>query len=246
MNLSNEIIQINIDKDIPIPIYHQLQEGIKILILNGELKSNERIPSENNFSSQFDISPMTVRQALTGLVEEGFIYRERGRGTYVSPQYKKHPDLTGFSEDMRSRGFEPSSQILEFGREQAASETAGALAIPPGEIVTKIKRIRLADGRSVGIHVTHVRGDVNISREELECADSLYRLFGEKNIRLIGGTDEIQAISADEELSELLDVEIGDPLLHLTRITEDETGKPIEHVLAIYRSDFYRYITHLK
>jgi GntR family transcriptional regulator len=246
VNSSNILTQINIDKNSPVPIYHQLREGIKALIIKGKLKPNDRVPSENGFSDLFAISPMTVRQALSGLVEDGFVYRERGRGTFVSPHYKKHPDLTSFSEDMLSRGFKPSSQILEFERVQPSNMVADALQIHPSELVIRIRRIRLANGRPVGIHTTHIRGNIDISRKELERTDSLYRLFGEKNIRLVGGLDELQAISANEELSNLLDIATGEPLLRLNRITEDETGKPIEYVQAIYRADFYRYTTYLK
>jgi GntR family transcriptional regulator len=246
MTGSNEALQIEIDKSSPVPIYHQLQEGIKSLILQRELRPNDRIPSENEFSRQFDISPMTVRQALNGLVNEGFVYRERGRGTFVSPKYMKHPVLTGFSEDMRSRGFEPSSRIIEFAPEPASKATAGNLKIQPGDTVLRIKRLRLVNGRAVGIHTAYLRRDIDITREELEQTGSLYRLFENKNIRLMGGLDEIQAILADDQLSVLLNVDVGRALLQLTRITEDATGSPVEHVVAIYRADFYRYTARLK
>ena len=85
MTQSIDLLPIEIDKNVPIPIYHQLQEGIKRLILNVELQPYDRIPSENDFSKQFEISPMTARQALNVLANDGYVYRQRGLGTYVAP-----------------------------------------------------------------------------------------------------------------------------------------------------------------
>lgn len=132
-------LNIKVDKNSPVPIFHQIQESIKPLILQGELKPDDRVPSENYLSEQLGITPMTVRRAFKGLVSEGFIYRERGRGTFVSPKYKKQPELKGFSEDISLRGFEPSSQILEFKQEPALNGVAADMEIQPGENVTLIK-----------------------------------------------------------------------------------------------------------
>lgn len=67
-----------IDKQSPIPIYHQLEEYIKQLIENGKLKPDEAIPSEREYSEQYQISRMTVRQALNNLVNDGYLYRQKG------------------------------------------------------------------------------------------------------------------------------------------------------------------------
>lgn len=73
-----------IDKSSPLPIYYQIEEQLKKQIENGELKPNDSLPSEREFAERFEISRMTVRQAINNLVNDGYLYRQKGRGTFVS------------------------------------------------------------------------------------------------------------------------------------------------------------------
>ena len=243
-----ERLPITIDKNTPVPIYHQLQEAIKSLIQQGDLKADERIPSENDFSRQLDISPMTVRQALNGLVQEGFIYRRRGLGTFVAPRPVKHSldRLVSFTEEVNAHGFKPSGKILFFGNVSAPADVADGLKIPDGTPVLRIKRLRFANRSPVSLHDAYLRGDPPISRAELEKSGSLYRLLNAKGIHIAGGTDEIGAVAADEEMSQYLHVETGAPMLQLRRVTEDNAGSTIEYVIATYRADFYHYTIRLR
>lgn len=241
-------LQIEIDKNTPVPIYHQLQESIKSLIQAGKLQADERIPSENEFSRQLDISPMTVRQALNGLVQEGYIYRKRGLGTFVAPRPVKHSldRLVSFTEEVHAHGFEPSGKILFFGNVPAEDEIAEGLGIAPGTSVLRIKRLRFANQSPVSLHDAYLRGNPPITQEELEAVGSLYRLLEQKNFHIAGGLDEIGAIAANDEMSKYLHVEKGAPMLQLRRITEDRNGLPVEYVIATYRADFYHYTIRLR
>ncbi len=73
-----------IDKSSIVPIYYQLKELLKEKIIAGEWKPGEKIPAEKEFVSNYDCSLITVNKAVSKLVEEGYVFRERGRGTYVS------------------------------------------------------------------------------------------------------------------------------------------------------------------
>ena len=105
-----------INKNSPIPIYHQLLEYIKSKIATGEYPADELIPSEREFSEKFQISRMTVRQALNNLVQEGIVYRQKGKGTFVSRQKveKRISRLNSYTEEMIERGLKPSSRLVQF------------------------------------------------------------------------------------------------------------------------------------
>lgn len=243
-------LQFTIDKQSPVPIYHQLQREIRQRILDGDLAPNARLPSENDLSEQFGISPMTVRQAMSELVNDGLVYRERGRGTFVAPRPPtnlEHPltRLSSFSEDMRARDLRPESRILVFETVPASTTIADVLDVDDSDEVLRIKRVRLAEGQPVGIHDTYVR-DVSIERAELEEAGSLYVVFEQHNVTLAEGEEVFKAIAADEELSRHLGVPVGAPLLEVTRTTVDDGGRPVEHVIATYRAELYEYTVRLK
>lgn len=120
---------MHIDKQSPIPIYYQIMEQLKSQIKNGELQPDAPLPSEREYSEQFGISRMTVRQALSNLVNEGFLYRQKGRGTFVSrPKMEQTlQGLTSFTEDMKSRGMVPSSKLVDYELIDSTAELAGIL-----------------------------------------------------------------------------------------------------------------------
>jgi len=238
---------LSIDRESPVPIYHQLSRELKNLILAGELAPNERIPSQNEFSKWFDISPMTVRQAMMEVENEGFIYRIRGRGTYVAPRYLEHTleRLVSFSEDMRERQLTPGSRILVFETIEAPADVARGLVLEDGAFVLRVMRLRFANDEPVGLHDAYLAG-VDFTQEELEQHESLYQLLSEKGVILTEGDDIIEAIEADEPMSELLNVKPGSALLQLTRCSRDSNGRTVEYIKAVYRSDFYRYAIRLK
>jgi len=240
-------MSIHVDKQSPIPIYRQIEDALREQIVSGLLRPYDLIPSENELSKNLEVSPMTIRQAMGLLVKDGFAYRQRGRGTFVLPQGLVHPisKLAGFSEDMQAHGLLPGSQILLFKDIAAAQDVAELLKISVGEPVKYVKRTRLLDGHPVGIQETYLRG-VKITREELEKIGSLYQIIQHQGIVFEGAQDVIEAVSATDEMSRILDVFPGKPLLRVTRVTFAQGGTPIELLHAVYRSDFYRYKISLK
>ena len=97
-----------INKDVPIPLYYQLKNIIKTDIENGTLKTGDTIPTEMEIMSHYNISRFTVRQAISELVNEGYLLRKTSKGTFVTEPNKK----TSFI-----KSFEPfHQQIQELGK----------------------------------------------------------------------------------------------------------------------------------
>jgi len=116
-----------INKNSPIPLYYQLEEHIKGLIENGELSPGDALPPEREYAEKYQISRMTVRQAFTQLVNEGYLYRLQGKGTFVAERKIEQPlqGLTSFTEDMKARGFTPGNKLIKFEIIPATSQIAG-------------------------------------------------------------------------------------------------------------------------
>src|SRR5215467_13995952 len=127
----------------PLPRYYQLKEIMRERVQSNEWKPGEHIPSERELSETYGISRMTTRQAITDLVNEGVFYREQGKGTFVT----KHKitqqllRLTGFTEDIRARGQQPSTKVLAAEMRPASEVIAEKLRVNSGQLVFCIQRL---------------------------------------------------------------------------------------------------------
>ena len=189
-----------INKNSPIPIYHQLEEFIKQQIEDGILKEEAIIPSEREYAQTFQISRMTVRQAINNLVLDGYLQRQKGRGTFVTKKKVEQElqGMTSFTEDMLSRGMNPSSTLLSFQIIPADSKIALGLRIDENESVYKIKRIRLADGAPMALETAYIPVEIVPGLTEENSNLSLYQYIEENlSLSISEATQEIEASIAD-------------------------------------------------
>ncbi len=233
-----------------VPLYCQLKDVILQEIENEELKPNDPIPSEKELIQRYGLSRTTVRQAISELVREGHIYRQRGKGTFVSRPKMQHGlrRLTSFSEDMRSRGFRPGARALEFDRVKPPRKVVSHLELAEDDEVYRILRLRLADGEPVGLQESYVQvgGDLVITQADVEGEGLLYELLESRFHILLGEADEsVEATVANAREADLLDVKKGAPLLLRERVTYEVGGTPMEFVKTLYRADRYKYLVHI-
>jgi GntR family transcriptional regulator len=238
-----------INKNSPVPIYHQLEEYIKQQLENGSLEEESVIPSEREYAERFQISRMTVRQAINNLVSEGYLNRQKGRGTFVTKKKVEQElqGMTSFTEDMLSRGMNPSSILLSFQIFPADKKTALALRIEETDSIYKIKRIRLADGAPMALETAYIPVEIVPGLTEENSNLSLYQYI-EENLALSisEATQEIEASTADHLDAETLEIKFGDPILLIERISYLQEGIPFELVKSTFRADRYRFVHTMK
>ena len=238
-----------IDKKSPVPIYHQLEELIKLQINSGQLKSGQAIPSERELTEKFQISRMTVRQALTNLVNDGFLYRKKGTGTFVSEQKVEQVlhGLTSFSEDMLERGFVPSSEILSYENVPASQSVATKLHIDAGQKVLKIERIRLADQVPMAHEIAYMPVHLTDGLTKELAKDSIYHFIEDHlSLQIDEAYQELEAVIASEHEEKYLQIKKGSPILKITQVTYLEDHTPFEYVKSSFRADRYRFKLQLK
>ncbi len=241
----------SIDPNDFIPRYYQLANILRKQITDGELEAHNTIPSERELEKLYSVSRTTIRQAIDLLVRQGFLYREQGRGTFVSPQklQKGISELTSFSEDMKQRGLEPGQKILEIGFVDATQKVKTHLELADDQNkVFCIKRIRLGDGIPMGLQTSFYNLPDNkvISREILEEFGSTYRILQEVFHLIPTEADEtLEVTLATPEEAKLLQIDPGSPLLLSERTTYSQYRRVIEFVKILYRGDRYRYFAKL-
>lgn len=233
-----------------IPKYFQLASILKSQIDEGEWKPRQAIPSERQLELQYKVSRPTVRQAIEYLEKQGYLYREHGRGTFVSPQklQKKMLELTSFSEDLLRKGIQPSQIIRSICHVVPPMKILSRLELPPESSVLRIERIRLGDDVPIGLQTSYVvlGKDQQIDEADLKNYGSLYRILEEKlNIIPTEADETLEVTLATPDEATLLQVKVEAPLLLNERLTYDQNRRPVEFVKILYRGDRYQYVIRL-
>lgn len=217
------------------------QVRARLVEMIATLSRGDRLPPERELSATFGVSRMTLRQAISSLAESGYVSRVQGAGTFVSdPTISKSTELTGFSEDMIARGFQPSSSLLRIERRAAGPSTGRDLELSPAEPIYRIERVRMADGIPMCIETIDLPAGLvpNLELEPLE--RSLYAILASRyGIRLVEADQIITATVVDDEQSRLLRVPVHSPALVVKRTGYDRRRVPIERAVSIYRADRY-------
>jgi len=238
-----------IDRFSKLPYYQQLYEILLGKILRREWQPGDMIPPESELIEEYQVSRNTVRQVLEKLVNDGLIYRQRGRGSFVS-----HPTLeqamtriVSFTEDMHQRGFTPGTRVLSTDLVSAGEEIANQLDIPVGEQLVCLRRLRLADGEPMSIEVSYLIHQYCPDILEHDYAHEPLRtvLEAEYGIRIASAKQVIQAIQAPPDLAYLLEIPPFAALLLITRISFSQGRIPVEYLRIHYRADRYSLFNEL-
>ncbi len=232
-----------IDKKSPVPYYDQLAELLRHEI-GRQLASGEtyQLPSENELAEQHGISRQTVRHALDELERDGWIYRQKGVGSFAVAR-RVEQELTALvstSEAMRQRGWRLETKVLSVAQICPAPHIAAALELKPDAAVYEVERLRLADAAPASIQINFLPVSLCPRLEENDLSSSLYRLLETRyGLRLWTGKETLRARGAANHEAHLLEIKEGAPVMHTERITYAANGVPVEYLDAVWRGDRY-------
>lgn len=241
--MSNLSLRDQISHQSKSPLYQQIYQLLRNKILGGYWHPDDALPSEFILMEQYQVSRATVRQALDELSSDGLIYRKQGRGTFVSPPTVEQGlvRIVSFTEDMQQRGFTPGTRLVSAGLIPATEVLAQELQINVGDSLARIERLRLADSEPMSVEVSFLVHQYcpGILAQDYT-AFSLRRVLEENyRIHITSAQQTIQAISATEEMADLLAIETGDALLFIERISFSEFNVPVEYLRLYHRGDRY-------
>ncbi len=236
---------MSLQRESPDPLYTQLKESLIGDISAGRYSPHQRLPSERELSLHYNVSRMTVRQALLELVRDGMIYTRTGKGTFVAePKIdQKLRTLSGFTQDVNARGGKPSSRVLEFKVVPAPSDIAAALRLLPGSQVIMLCRLRLADGDPLAIETAYVPYAMfpGLLKHDFT-VESLYSVLeSEFGCILTQAEQTIEAALAGRHEAELLEVAQPAAIFKMQRLSMTSDGHPMEYVISSYRGDRYKF-----
>lgn len=224
------------------PLYYQLKEILLEYITNQHTDLDVPIPPEVEISAHFEISRPTVRQAINELVVEGYLFRVKGKGTFVSKSKINQSflrELDSFNNEMREKGLHPSTKVLRATVINSDRKISEALQIPFGMEVIELRRLRFANDEPIVSVITYLPYEKckAILSKDLE-NESLYQILQDEcGYILKKAVRQLEASLVGEYEAELLRVERGAPIQYIKTITYLSDDTPIEYSLAKYRGD---------
>jgi len=227
-----------------VPVYIQIHNEIRKEIESGKWAVGERIPSERQLSQDFDVSRMTLRQAIQTLVDEGILQRQVGSGTYVSSSkvQEKMSGTTSFTEITESQGKQPSSKTVSYHVADPSISEIEKLKLRDGDQVLRMERIRYADKQPICFEVATIPIGIVDSLNKKDITSSLYKALEDKaGLKLGDATQTVSAILASEKIANFLNVKRGSAILRVRQITTLDDERPFEYVRSQYAGDRFEF-----
>lgn len=234
-----------LERNCPQPIYEQIKDAIVNLIDRTPLQANEPIPSERDLCERFGVNRLTVRKAIDELVQDGVLFRQPGKGTFVSPPKITQPLLVlrSFTEAMLQEGYVPGTRVHSIELQASSPKICQKLQIAVGMPVIKLVRVRYIDNLPLSLVTSYLPRDLV---PKLELSDigavSLYSLLREKcGLHLVRSSVTLEPTVARYWEAALLNIQIGLPMMLLRGLVFTENSRVLEYCVALYRGDKVRF-----
>ncbi|MCO6532366.1 MULTISPECIES: GntR family transcriptional regulator [Lactobacillus] len=229
-----------------LPKYRVIANDLLNKIQTGVYAQNTIIPPEVELASTYQVSRPTVRQAISLLVNQGYLERRRKRGTLVK-KVKIEQEFThlieSYSEEMSSKGIYPKTNLLYFGEEKANPEVSKNLQLEVQEPVFKMVRLRYANEQPTVLVTTYVpkKRVPKLADYDFSTA-SLYSTLEKYQLKVTHVIRKLEVMEADETTANLLNIAANKPIFyfHTQGLTSDE--QPIEYSIAEYRGDINSFV----
>ncbi len=235
-----------LDKTTPIPLYYQLKQILLDAIKRGDYPVDSLIPTEKELSEMFQISRTTVRQAITEMVQEGWLYRIASKGTFVA-RLKIKQDfikrLETFNEQIERTGCKPSTELLKLEVVDMPLSIRDHFNLAEKGRYVYLYRRRFADDDPIVTVETWLPYERCAFVLEHDFAvESLYKVLAEKDVtRVFHVTRILEAVPANSRDVGTLNLRRGNPIQLSTTIGYNRADEPVEYSIARYRGDRNRF-----
>ncbi len=236
-----------VDPANPIPKYLQISAWLRELIQTGRYKKGERLPSEIELSKICGVNRNTLRQAISELVSEGILRKEKGTGTFVSsstPVALKHKlqQISSFGDDLNGISLKEKTILLSANIEDATDRVTKALILSSHNKVIVVRRLRTGNDIPFIYEESYLSGNMFKDILEMDLTGSMYKIISERfNIVLARSEQRIRAVNLKGKIASYLGVSEGLAGLFMESITFDENNIPIEVLYSYYRGDKYTF-----
>lgn len=218
--------------------YLEVRREIERRIASGDYAAGAALPSENELAAEFSTTRMTVRNAMDALVGDGTVRRIKGKGSYVNDAGIRASRPIGFREMVRNANAEPSVRILSKCLREAGPLYARVFGIAPDDLLFHVRRLNCADGVPVSIERTVIPLALFPDIEQRDVAAfSLYETYAMYGHEVVAAREVLGVTRLGRRDANLLQVEVGHPVMTLDTLSVDAQGQPVECVAALTIGD---------
>ncbi|MEG0264657.1 MAG: GntR family transcriptional regulator [Erysipelotrichaceae bacterium] len=230
---------IKLNKLTAMPLYYQLKECFKDAIMQGILKPNDKLPTEEELCRTFSISRPVIRQAYSELINEGIITRYKGKGTFVREREIKGAffrELSNFQSEMIRLGLKPSTKLLKAEVIPYKGSIFTKLNLDPQDECLHIRRLRFGDDNPIVLVETFVPLKFFPGIQACDFTNqSLYDIFEKQYSTYVTRAERtIEARIIEDEDAELLDVAKHSAIHFVKTTAYDQGDRLVEYSIAIY------------
>ncbi len=233
-----------------VPLYQQIKEDIKAAIESGVYAPKQKIPSEPELSAKYDASRITIRRAVDELSADGYLIKMQGRGTFVgSPRiHRKITEsnkIESFTNTCKSNGMVAGGRLIRHQIIPAQGDERKFLKLKEDALLLYIQRVRTADSQPVFLENLFLPYDTYhaiAERDDLGTVSMFQAIEEISGARPVGAARRtIEATRATNERASILNIPIGEPLLHVNVFFTDKDGNPVFIGRQYYIGSRYMY-----
>lgn len=226
------------------PLYRQLATQLAQEIHQGHYQVDQALPSERALVEDRGVSRVTARKAIDVLVAQGLVQRRHGSGNFIAPRLEQRlTQLTGFSHELRQRGYLPTSRWLVRELGLASLPECQQLALTAPAQVARLERLRLADGVPMALELSVLPHAVLPEPHTLQ--SSLYEHLAAHAHAPVRAVQHIRALNADARTAQHLQIPLATAVLWVTRTAYAASGLAVEHTVSYCRSDNYDFVVEI-
>lgn len=226
-----------------------VRSELRRAIVAGEFPSGSKLPNEEALCTRFAVSRITLREAVRGLIEDGYVIRRQGAGTFVTsgPALRNSLDTNfSYTEYLESSGIKVSKKVLDAQRLTGDDDVMADLKLGEDDPYVVIRRVRIAGKRPAIFSIDSLPADIIDAKRDLKSfSASLYKLLSSRGHDVDHARTVITPVLATKEIGKVLDVPAGTPLQHLKQVDYDAAGRPVMrslewHVPSVIELRVYR------
>jgi GntR family transcriptional regulator len=226
-----------------------VRSELRRAIIGGEFPAGSKLPNEEALCTRFNVSRITLREAVRGLIEDGYVVRRQGAGTFVTsgPALRNSLDTNfSYTEYLESSGIKVSKKVLDARLVGGDDDVAADLDLGADDSFVVIRRVRIAGKRPAIYSIDSLPADIVDAKRDLKAfSGSIYKLLSSRGHDVDHARTIITPVLATSEIGKILDVAAGTPLQHLKQVDFNSAGRPVMrslewHVPSVIELRVYR------